>query len=142
MWIFTDCGFFSVVCKEGRPEICLRARAAIDLEEFRARHCPSLSPTAANCGTDYQYRAWASPDAVTAALASVVAALKYTNFKKRVGQTQGAGRAAVYGRVWQVLLDLEREGRTEPAKRSRQAAPRKRRTRGARGEGDGDGDGR
>jgi hypothetical protein len=122
MWIFTTgAGFISVVQKEGESGLCLRARVAADLDAFRERYCPSLSPTTAFGGGDYECRAWASHAAVAEALSK--------------------GRAATYGRVWSVLLDLERENRAGPAGpatgRRAPAAPRRRRPGGARNAGDG-----
>jgi hypothetical protein len=35
--------------------------------------------------------------------------IDYGNFKDTVADEQGFGRAKIYGGVWSVLLDLERE---------------------------------
>jgi hypothetical protein len=145
MWIFTaEAGFISVVQKAGESGLCLRARNAADLDAFRERYCPSLSPTAISAGGDYECRAWASHAAVAQALAKAALDVCYPNFKAEVAARQGKGRAAIYGRVWQVLLDLAREGRVEPVPATVRRAPATRRKRwsgGARGAGDG-GDGR
>ena len=93
MRIFFDGGFLSVVRKPKETRLCLRARAARDLDVFRELHCPGLSPTTAARCTDYPFRAWATAEAVADALASTARAIRSANFKCRVAETAGEGRA-------------------------------------------------
>jgi hypothetical protein len=109
MWLFTPLGFFSAVQKPGTDHVTVRTRVRADLDRFREHHLPSLSPTIEGAGTDYPYRATCSHDAWAEALAAMGRGLDYSNFKSTVAQRQGPERARVYGRVWQQLLDLERQ---------------------------------
>ena len=109
MWLMTPLGFFSAVQKPGTDHITVRARVHTDLDRLREQACPSLTPTVAGAGTDYPYRATCSHQAWAEALAALGRAIDYGNFKSAVAQRQGYERARVYGRVWQQLLELERE---------------------------------
>ena len=109
MWIFTTFGFFSVVQKGGDPVLTIRARAAGDLDRLREKYLPELSPTKTGGGTDYPYRATVGHSAFAAALVKIVGDLHYSNFKSAVAKTMGYERESVYSKVWQVLLNLEKE---------------------------------
>ncbi len=109
MWLMTPLGFVSVVEKPGDPHLTVRARVRADLDRLRAEVCPTLTPTIAGAGTDYPYRATCSHEAWATAVADMARSIDYSNFKSTVSQRQGHARARVYGRVWQQLLELERE---------------------------------
>jgi hypothetical protein len=113
MWLFTPFGFFSAVRKRGTDFLTVRARAAGDLERLRERYMPELSATITGGGTDYPYRATISHEAFAQGLARAARDIDYHNFKDEVAARQGYDRAHVYGKVWGVLLDLEREHERE-----------------------------
>ena len=110
MWVFTDNAFLSVVKKRGHDDLCVRARAADDLDAFR-RYCPELGPAIMMAGTDYPVRAFVSREALAQAVARAILEIDYENFKGRVAETLGPDRAAVYHDIWHSLLALEREPR-------------------------------
>jgi hypothetical protein len=105
MWLFTEFGFFSIVRKPGDSCLTVRARVEADLDALR-RYAPGLSETVAGAGTDYPYRACISPEDLGPALAEVVQAIDYGNFKQRVAANQGPGRETVYHRVWRAMMNL------------------------------------
>lgn len=107
MWLFTSIGFFSVVQKPRQTDLTIRARVAADLDRLRERYLPSLSPTRSEGGTDYPYRATASREAWTTALAKLGCDVTYANFKAEVTRSQGMERERIYERVWGVLRELE-----------------------------------
>jgi len=107
MWIFTTFGFFSVVQKPGSSVLTVRARDRTDLDSLRARYLPSLSETVVGGGTDYPYRATVAHEDLAPAMSKIVADIDYSNFKSEVARKMGSGRASVYAKVWQALLDLE-----------------------------------
>lgn len=107
MWLFLPCGFFSVVQRAGETDLQVRARVAEDLEALR-QYCPQLGPTIRTPQADYAYRALVSHEAWSMALAAIARTIHYPNFKNAVYQRQGARRAALYGRVWSILLELQR----------------------------------
>jgi hypothetical protein len=56
---------------------------------------------------DYRYRAIASRAEWLVAVAQLVTAIDYDNFKDAVADRQGSKRAALYGVLWQELLRLQ-----------------------------------
>ncbi|HZU35487.1 MAG TPA: hypothetical protein VFA18_06255 [Gemmataceae bacterium] len=112
MWIFTTCGFFSIVQKPNTTHLTVRSRARLDLDHLRTQYLPELSATVANAGTDYPYRATVSHEAFAKALSRIARDIDYGNFKDEVAARMGHERASVYGRIWSALLDLEQEDAT------------------------------
>ena len=109
MWILTDFGFFSIVEKPGdrdKGRLTIRARVRGDLDTLRAQVLPGMGPVIEGGGTDYPFRATAPRGEVAVALANLAMKLDYANFKDAVKSRQGAGRAAAYGEIWQVLHGL------------------------------------
>jgi hypothetical protein len=102
MWILTIRGFYSIVERDG--QLC--ARVEDDLARLREL-MPALGPGIKGAGSDYPFRAFISPEAFAASLPLLAAEITYPNFKDAVAQAQGEARAAVYGQVWQDLMDLE-----------------------------------
>lgn len=86
----------------------IRSRVRGDLEGLRA-YIPDMSDIIESEDSDYRYRSVAKRETVMAALATLVADIDYDNFKAAVAAAprQGYERAAVYGRVWQVLYGLQ-----------------------------------
>lgn len=109
MWLQTTIGFFSIVQKDGEPDLTVRARARADLDRLRERYLPELGEIRRGEGTDYPYRAGASHAAVAHAVGRMVMDIGYANFKNEVTRQAGAERAAVYSHVWDVLCDIEHE---------------------------------
>ncbi len=112
MWLITPIGFFSIVCKPGDEEegtLTVRSRVKSDLEALGKNFLPSLGAIVEGAGTDYRYRAKAQRDDIGKALALMVQQLDYGNFKNEVAHRQGKYRASVYGKVWEVLYNLQEE---------------------------------
>ena len=110
MWLMTPLGFFSIVCKpddEEQGTLTVRSRVKSDLDALRKNFLPSLGAIAEGAGTDYRYRAKARRDDIGKALAQMVQQLDYENFKNEVAHRQGKYRASVYGKVWEVLYNLQ-----------------------------------
>jgi len=110
MWLITPMGFFSIVCKPGDEEqgtLTVRSRVKSDLEALGKNFLPSLGAIVEGAGTDYRYRAKAQRDDIGKALALMVQQLDYGNFKNEVAHRQGKYRASVYGKVWEVLYNLQ-----------------------------------
>jgi hypothetical protein len=109
MWLITPVGFFSIVRKpDDQDTLTVRARVKSDLEALRAHSLPGLGAIAEDAGTDYRFRAKAPRDEIAKALAHMVEDIDYGNFKNEVAKKQGHARAAVYGKVWDVLYGLQR----------------------------------
>jgi 8-oxo-dGTP pyrophosphatase MutT (NUDIX family) len=103
-------GFFSIVCKPGDEEqgtLTVRSRVKSDLEALGKNFLPSLGAIVEGAGTDYRYRAKAQRDDIGKALTLMVQQLDYENFKNEVAHRQGKYRASVYGKVWEVLYNLQ-----------------------------------
>lgn len=121
MWILTPFGFFSVVQKpedKAAGTLTIRARVKADLDALREKYLPDMGVIVTGAGTDYKYRAKVPRDALAKAAQQMVLDLDYSNFKNEVGKRQGAKRANVYHKVWDVLYtlqDAEDETAQEPA---------------------------
>lgn len=108
MWLLTVQGFYSVVAHRDDPDMLLvRARARDDIEALREQ-IPALEPFE-DPGADYRHRAVVSRAEWVAALAQLVAAVDYDNFKDAVAARQGGARSGLYGRVWSTLRGLQRD---------------------------------
>jgi hypothetical protein len=109
MWLLTNFGFFSTVRKPGEHQLTVRSRSVGDLDRLRDQYLPSLGPTVEGAGTDYPYRALASPEDLASAMGEIVRDLDYSNFKSEVSRRMGPGRSHIYGRVWSALRAVEEE---------------------------------
>ena len=111
MWLITTFGFFSVVQK---PEdvkagmLTIRSRVGSDLDKLRTNYLTVLGPTQESAESDYRFRARAPKAAISAAMAEIADDIDYSNFKNAVAKQQGPLRARLYGRVWEVLYDIQR----------------------------------
>ncbi|HWS75831.1 MAG TPA: hypothetical protein VN324_11885, partial [Quisquiliibacterium sp.] len=115
--MFTTCGFFSIVEKpddRAGGTLTVRARDQGDLEALRDRHLPGLGPIVEHAGTDYRFRAKAAKAEVAAAMARMIDDIGYSNFKDEVARRQGKARAALYGRVWNVMYGLQPASKAVP----------------------------
>jgi hypothetical protein len=107
MWLLLPFGFYSIVAKPGDRAaglLTVRARAAADLDELRAR-VPALGVTVHGGGTDYPFRAQVPREALGAVLAGLVVLFDYDNFKAEVAR-HDASRAQLYHRVWAELARI------------------------------------
>ncbi len=110
MWLTTSIGFYSIVEKVWDREeglLTVRARVREDLDALRDRYLPSLGPTAEDPKSDYRFRAQAPREAVAEAVAALIRSIDYDNFKDAVAIRQGAARASVYHRAWDVFRKLQ-----------------------------------
>ncbi len=107
VWMMTTFGFFSVVQKPGEKDLTIRSRARSDLEALKEEHLPSMGEIIKG-GTDYQFRAHATHDAVAEALGKIAQDIDYSNFKDTVEERQGADRAHVYFEVWSTLHSIKK----------------------------------
>lgn len=89
--------------------LTVRARAASDLERLREHYLPKLSVTISKGGTDYPFRATISHAAFARGLAKIGNDVHYENFKSEVARKMGSKREAVYHKVWNALMELEKE---------------------------------
>src|SRR4051794_9451393 len=108
MWLMTPRGFFSAVAKDkSRPDrITVRARKESDLESLRELIPDALDVPPAKWA-DYPCRIECSIADWATACARMALEVDYSNFKDEVKVVQGAGRAAIYSRVWGDLLEIE-----------------------------------
>jgi 8-oxo-dGTP pyrophosphatase MutT (NUDIX family) len=110
MWLITPIGFFSVVEKPGDKQagtLTVRSRVRGDLVALKEHYLPALGPIQQSSNTDYRFRAVAPRADVSAAMAQMVEALDYSNFKSEVAKKQGQQRASLYHQVWDVLNQLQ-----------------------------------
>jgi len=110
MWLITPTGFFSVVRKPSDAAagtLTVRARVRADLDTLREQWLPTLGATRESRDTDYRFRATAPQTEVAAAMARMVEAIDYSNFKDEVARRQGSARAHRYHDVWAALMPLQ-----------------------------------
>ena len=109
MWLMTKFGFYSVVEKQEDKEIggvTIRSRVRSDLEALR-EYVPQMGDIEANTGTDYRFRIRVPKSAFATALSKISLDIDYDNFKNVVGRKQGKSRANYYGKVWDILYELD-----------------------------------
>lgn len=105
-----------MVQKPNEVLLTVRARAEGDLERLRERFMPELGETIALKVSDYPFRATISREAFAQGMVKVVMDLTYSNFKDMIHKEPGQGheRAAVYMKIWGVLLALEPKWKRQP----------------------------
>ncbi len=109
MWILTKFGFFSAVQKQAdvaENMLTIRGRVKDDLEALR-HYLPDMGNITTSNNADYRYRVRVSKASFAEALPQMVMDIDYSNFKDKVMQTQGRGRARTYSKVWGTLRDLQ-----------------------------------
>lgn len=100
MWICLNNAFLSIVHKEcGPDELLVRARRPGDIE----RVFPDAKVTS-RIGTDYQFRAVVSRQAVADALTAEAMTIDYDNFK---GATKERGLHDAYSGFWNIHARLQ-----------------------------------
>ena len=93
MWLYTTCGFFSVVEDRQEPDrLVVRARVRGDLDNLREQYLPELGPTIDTPERDYQHRAYVGREDFARGLAALAMDLHQNNFKESV-----AARRATHG---------------------------------------------
>jgi hypothetical protein len=108
MWMFTTTGFYSVVQHHQDPDtLVVRARAKEDLENLFRWTDAKLKIESLEA-TDYEFRIFMPRSQWEHIVARMINNLDYGNFKDEVAILQGKERAAVYARVWGVLLALQK----------------------------------
>jgi hypothetical protein len=116
MWLMTPRGFYSAVEKRGDREqgmVTIRARVKGDLESLlELLPDETGKPYKERFGTDYPWRIRIPAGQWAHACARMALEIDYANFKDEVARKQGKKRAGVYGRIWGVLLDLERRAQS------------------------------
>ena len=108
MWLITNFGFFSVVQKPGDDLLTVRSRVKADLEELQNRYIPNLSEILETADSDYCYRSRVSKVEFGDSLKKIAMDIDYDNFKNSVYKKQGHKRAGIYGRIWELLLNLKK----------------------------------
>ena len=100
MWLFLSNSLISIVQKPGDTDtLTVRARIKGDIE--------NVFPDAkveANKGTDYKYRAKVPRETVAKAMHDQVMAVKYSNFKSSVKNTE---RHDAYMDVWSGMYKIQ-----------------------------------
>ena len=110
MWLITPIGFFSIVEKPSDKlvrTLTVRARVHSDLVALKQQYLPSLGTIKESLDTDYRFRATAPREEVSAAMAFLVNALDYSNFKSEVAKHQGHPRSKLHHEVWSILYKLQ-----------------------------------
>jgi 8-oxo-dGTP pyrophosphatase MutT (NUDIX family) len=122
VWLFTSFGFFSVVRKQGEPDLTIRSRARGDLLRLQRHYLPELSDPVAHEGTDYPWRSRCGHVDLARAMPRIVEHIDYANFKDEVALSNGKDRAHRYAKVWQALYGMD-DDLPEPARESDQGLP-------------------
>lgn len=107
MWLFTSFGFFSVVRKQGEPDLTIRSRARGDLLRLQRHYLPELSDPVSHEGTDYPWRSRCGHVDLARAMPRIVDHIDYSNFKDEVALSNGKDRAHRYAKVWQALYGMD-----------------------------------
>ena len=103
MWIFSETGFISAICKSG------------DLFQVRSRDRQSLEDLSVTAGVeiiktpqgDYPYRVEIVREQFITWLAEQVEDIHYKNFKSRVHDTRGYEFVHPLHQVWDVMHQVE-----------------------------------
>lgn len=122
MWLFTSFGFFSVVRKQGEPDLTIRSRARGDLLRLQRHYLPELSDPVAHEGTDYPWRSRCGHVDLARAMPRIVEHIDYANFKDEVALSNGKDRAHRYAKVWQALYGMD-DDLPEPIRDNYQGLP-------------------
>jgi 8-oxo-dGTP pyrophosphatase MutT (NUDIX family) len=110
MWLITNFGFFSVIQKPGdmgSGMLTVRGRIKKDLEELRDKYLTDMEDIVEGTGTDFKYRARVKRTSLTNALSKIIIDLDYSNFNNSVAEKQGPERAQIYGKIRDLLHELQ-----------------------------------
>lgn len=107
MWLMTTDGFFSAVQdRNDQSFLLVRTRVRTDADQLAEAIDGAVLETP---DADYRFRVRVTKDVWARYVAGLAVAIDYDNFKNAVAARQGTARARVYGEVWSVLLDLQRQ---------------------------------
>ena len=82
MWLCTQLGFFSIVCKE-RDTFHIRARFREDLDQL-AQAAGTGTPIASYAGSDYPWRILCPAADLPKFMSALTASIAYGNFKSAI----------------------------------------------------------
>lgn len=107
MWVFSKCGYFSIVAKNEGTDglLTVRSRVRSDLVRLKVI-IPELSEIKDNEGTDYPFRCTGLSEDVARGMSKITTDINYHNFKNMILEKFGYEREKIYARVWGVLQGL------------------------------------
>lgn len=124
MWVFTQYGFYSIVCGEAPggadlDTLMVRARRKTHLEMLQKRF-PKLAGFDIKCwrDRDYRYRLIVPKPVWVATLAELANEQDYTNFKGRVSKTCGGAYSHALHDVWGTMHNLQESEPATPTRAS------------------------
>ena len=102
MWIASQFGFYSIVCK-GEDQFHVRARVRSDLENLLV--ATDLDEKIhENDISDYKYRLVVDHDAVRKITSTLAETLDYSNFKNKIAETPSQEpKLHAYHCIWEVM---------------------------------------
>ena len=102
MWIASQFGFYSIVCK-GEDQFHVRARVRSDLENLLV--ATDLDEKIhENDISDYKYRLVVGHDAVRKITSTLAETLDYSNFKNKIAETPSQEpKLHAYHCIWEVM---------------------------------------
>ena len=104
MWIASQFGFYSIVCK-GEDQFHVRARVRSDLENLLV--ATDLDEKIhENDISDYKYRLVVGHDAVRKITSTLAETLDYPNFKNKIAETPSQEpKLDAYHQIWGVMYE-------------------------------------
>ena len=107
MWIFTESGFVSAVCKTDNPSVLtVRSRDKQSLEQLAT---DAGAQIAQSPDADYPDRVFVEQEVFAQWAFEQSMAVSYNNFKNRVAKSRGYEFASALGNVWVAMLKVEDE---------------------------------
>ena len=112
MWIFSKCGFFSVVEDQyNNKNVKIRARLSEDIKELEALYKSTIGKETKiikDVTADYLYRI-IIPKAEWAEIAKVLTnEIDYTNFKSRMHDKNNHKLDKALAEIWQTMYSLQK----------------------------------
>ena len=113
MWVFTTCGFYSVVQTEANKrtgEVTVRARVKSDLTRLKRKYLKGnrfCSKITEDPRADYRFRFTVQRDVFADVMFEATKDIDYPNFKAEVHRLIGPCRANVYNQIWRIMLRLQ-----------------------------------
>lgn len=122
MWLFTNFGFFSIVCKGDDDELTVRSRTLGDLLRLQRHYLPQLTDPVSGAGSDYPWRARCTRDELSEAMPRIAQHINYADFEDEVAHSLGKDRAHRYSKVWSALYGGQ-EDLAEPVRQGWDGLP-------------------
>ena len=111
MWLFTKCGFFSIVKKTDGFHIRARKRGDLEAlrEEFRQDRDFVLPPIAETNGNDYAYRIVISSETLLPLIFNNLArSIDYSNFKSKISATPDQrDKLPALHNIWEIMANYQ-----------------------------------